>query len=134
MKKQHFITLAVLLILGSFLLIFDLTKNQYVGGGYKSSPVSEVYDYSPATTTDALIKSGPGKINNIVISQDDAAPTAGSIVVYDGTASSGPEIFNWTLTTAVFNPITVQLNHYFDNGIFVDFVTTADVNVSASYK
>jgi hypothetical protein len=85
-------------------------------------------------TGDGLICTGSGIIHSITFSCDDAAPTAGTINVNDGlTAGAGTELFSWTLTTAVFNPVTIFLDIPFSTGLFADFTTTADVNVIVTY-
>jgi hypothetical protein len=78
--------------------------------------------------------SGAAFLHCILISQNDAAPTAGSIIVYDNTAESGTQLFNWTLTTSVFVPFQVCLDRYVTTGIYIGFTTTNDVNVSVSYR
>lgn len=85
-------------------------------------------------TADTLVKTGPGVLHTISFSQNDAAPTAGSIVIYDNTSASGTVLYSETFTTTVFRGYTVRLNRPFSNGIYVDFTTTADVNCSLSYK
>lgn len=84
--------------------------------------------------TDTLVKSGAGFIHTVTISQNDAAPTAGTIDIYDNTSAAGTKLFTWTLTTAVFTPFTVILDMSFSNGLYVDFTTTNDVAVSISYR
>jgi hypothetical protein len=83
---------------------------------------------------DALLKTGQGFLHTITFMQGDAAPTAGTIVVYDNTAESGTELVNWTLTTAVFYPTTVTLDAKFSTGLYIGFTTTADVNVTVCYQ
>lgn len=85
-------------------------------------------------TGDLLVKSGAGFLHNLTFSQNDAAPTAGSIIIYDNTAESGTVIFNWTLTTAVFIPFTVTIDASFSTGLYVGYTTTGDVNVTVSYR
>ena len=83
---------------------------------------------------DTLVKSGPGVLHTLTFAQTDAAPTAGSIIVYDNTTESGTKLFEWNLTTAVFTPFTVTLDVAFSIGLYVGFTTTADVAVTASYR
>lgn len=84
---------------------------------------------------DALIKTGPGFLQCIIIAQNDAAPTAGTISVNDAvSAGTGTALFTWVLTTAVFNPLQICPQIPFTTGLYFDFTTTGDVNVSASYK
>lgn len=85
-------------------------------------------------TGDTLVKTGAGQLHTLTFTCNDAAPTAGSIIVYDNTAESGTEIFNHTFTTTPFVPTTVTLDVSFDTGLYVGFTTTADVNVTVSYR
>lgn len=86
------------------------------------------------TTGDTLVKTGPGVLHSITFSCNDAAPTAGSVIVYDNTAESGTQIFNHTFTTTPFAPCTVLLDAAFITGLYVGFTTTADVNVTVTYR
>ena len=95
----------------------------------------EAYRYEGKhITADTLIKSGPGFIHSLTFSCNDAAPTAGSIIVYDNTAESGTEMFNHTFTTTPFVPFTVILDRPFTTGCYVGFTTTNDVNLGVTYK
>lgn len=85
-------------------------------------------------TADALIKTGPGVVHTITFAQLDAAPTAGSIILYDNTAESGNIIFTHTQTTAVFMPVTITLDATFNTGLYLGFTTTADVSVTVTYR
>jgi hypothetical protein len=85
-------------------------------------------------TADTLVKTGAGFLHAITFSCNDAAPTAGSIVVYDNTAESGTELFNHTFTTTPFVPFTVIIDGSFTTGLYVGFTTTNDVNVTVSYR
>jgi len=86
------------------------------------------------TKVDLLVFTGAGTLDNIIITQDDAAPTAGTIDIYDNTTNSGRKIFTWNLTTAVFNPISIPFNFKFNTGLYVKFTTTADVNVILNFS
>lgn len=91
--------------------------------------------YTPTKgKTDFTALTGRGTLHTVTISQDDAAPTAGTIDIYDGTDANGTLIFSWTLTTAVFIPFTLTFDVDVTTGIFVDFTTTADVNVTTTHK
>jgi hypothetical protein len=83
---------------------------------------------------DTAVKSAPGFLHTLTFAQTDAAPTAGSIIVYDNTAESGTKIFEWNITTAVFMPFTVTIDAAFAIGLYVGFTTTADVAVTVSYR
>jgi hypothetical protein len=85
-------------------------------------------------TADTAVKSAPGFLHTLTFAQTDAAPTAGTIVVYDNTAESGTKIFEWNLTTTVFMPFTVTIDASFATGLYVGFTTTADVQVTVSYR
>jgi hypothetical protein len=95
--------------------------------------VEERYSYN-LVTSDTLIKSGVGFLHSITFSPNDATPTAGTIIVYDNTAESGTQIFNWSVATIAFIPFTVILDVSFSVGCYVGFTTTADVNVTVSYR
>lgn len=98
------------------------------------SKVEQRFTSSGVITSDTAVKSGAGFVHAITISQNDAAPTAGTIDVYDNTTNSGTKLFTWTMTTAVFTPFTVILDVSFATGLYVDFTTTADVAVAVSYR
>lgn len=84
---------------------------------------------------DALIKTGYGTLQCIWISQADAAPTAGTISVNDAvSAGTGTPIFTWNLTTAVFTPFQICPQRPFTTGLYFDFTTTGDVNVSGTFE
>jgi hypothetical protein len=84
-------------------------------------------------TADTIVKIGVGVVHTVVFSCNDAAPTAGTIDIYDGTSASGTKLFSWTLGTTAFNPTPMLLDAAFATGLFVDFTTTADVNVTVTF-
>ena len=97
-------------------------EQQYISSGIK--------------TADALIKTGSGFLHSVTISQGDAAPTAGTISILDSTsAGAGTPIFTWVIpgTTAII-PVTLTFDVNFSTGLYIDFTTTADVNVIVSYR
>lgn len=96
--------------------------------------VEHRYTPSYKVTADTLVKSGAGLIHTATFTCNDAAPTAGSIIIYDNTAESGSELFNHTFTTTPFMPFTIILNQSFSTGLYVGFTTTNDVNVFLSYR
>lgn len=79
-------------------------------------------------TADTLIKSGKGTLHTLTFSCNDAAPTAGSIIVYDNTAESGTIMYSETFTTTAFRGYTITLDREFTTGLYIGFTTTADVN------
>lgn len=92
---------------------------------------------NPTTGINNLVYTGAGLLERIVITQNDAAPTAGIFSIYDsvsayGTAAS--RIFTQNQTTAVFMPYAVELNVPFNNGLSIGFTTTNDVNVGLVIK
>ena len=95
--------------------------------------VEQRFAYS-LVTSDTAVKSAPGFLHTLTFSCNDAAPTAGTIDVYDNTAASGTKIFSWTLTTTPFTPCSVVIDTNFATGLYVAFTTTADVNVTVSYR
>lgn len=94
------------------------------------------HQYTPSgvLTGDTQVKASAGFIHTVTISCNDAAPTAGSIIIYNNTAESGTQVFNHTFTTTPFAPFTITLDMVMSLGIYVGFTTTADVNVSVSYR
>ena len=86
-------------------------------------------------TADTLVKTGPGELHSLTFSESDAAPTAGSIIIYDNTAESGTAIlYSETFTTTTFRGYTVVLDVAFSTGLYVGFTTTADVNCMVAYS
>lgn len=96
--------------------------------------VEERFGASGKLTADTAVKSGAGFVHTVTFTCNDAAPTAGSVIIYDNTAESGTELFNHTFTTTPFVPFSVILDHSFATGLYVGFTTTADVNVFVSYR
>lgn len=95
--------------------------------------IADTYLYSTATA-DALIKSGEAIVHSVTFSPTDAAATAGSIHVLDATSTGTGTTTSYYLTAAYHEPYTVVLDAVFDNGLYIDFDTTADVNVTVTYK
>lgn len=91
------------------------------------------YEYS-LVAADTLVKSGVGVLHSLTITCNDAAPTAGSIIVYDSLSETGTQIFNHTFTTTPFAPLSVVLDVSFKTGLYIGFTTTNDVNVTVAYK
>lgn len=87
-----------------------------------------------------IVKVGSGFIKSVTFSQLDAAPTAGDITIYDYAgsniyASGATVLLRHSQTTAVFMPVTVNLDVPFENGLAVGFTAPIkDVNVLISYK
>lgn len=85
-------------------------------------------------TADTLIKTGAGFLHTVTFTCNDAAPTAGSIILYDNSAESGKLILSHTFTTTPFVPTTVTLDCEFYAGLYIGFTTTADVNCTVTWK
>lgn len=83
---------------------------------------------------DTLVKTGGGKIHTLTFSCNDAAPTAGTIDIYDNTSAAGTKVYSETFTTTAFRGFSVLLDCQVDNGIYVDFTTTADINCIVTYS
>jgi hypothetical protein len=96
------------------------------------TPASSQY-LTDRMVADKLVKSGAGMLHTITFSQADAAPTAGTITVYDSLTETGTVLFIHTQTTAVFMPVSVTLDVPYSIGLYVGFATTADVSVTVSY-
>lgn len=93
----------------------------------------EAFNYS-LVAADALVKTGSGVLHSITFTCNDAAPTAGSIIVYDSLTEANTQILNHTFTTTPFVPTTVLLDVAFATGLYVGFSTTADVNATIAYR
>jgi hypothetical protein len=91
------------------------------------------YNYQ-IVTQDTLVKTGVGQLHSLTFTCNDAAPTAGSIIVYDSTTETGTQILNHAFTTTPFAPTTVSLDISFKTGLYIGFTTTNDVNVTVAYK
>lgn len=85
-------------------------------------------------TADTAVKSGAGFLHTVTIMPTDAAATAGTIILYDNTAESGTIIGTITVTAAWVAPVTLTFDCSFSTGLYVGFTTTADVNVTVSYR
>ena len=96
--------------------------------------VEQRLSYFAVTAGDAQIKAGAGFLHCVTFSCNDAAPTAGTIILYDALTETGTQIFNHTFTTTPFMPFTVFFDCNFLTGLYAGFTTTADVNVSISYR
>lgn len=84
-------------------------------------------------TADTQVKKTPGVLHSLTFAQTDAAPTAGSIIVYDSLTEAGTILYSETFTTTTFRGYTVVLDIAFTTGLYIGFTTTADVGVTVSY-
>lgn len=95
-------------------------------------------DYALLTqriSASTLIKSGAGFLSKLTLSQLDAAPTAGSIFIYDNTSAAGTCLWSHVQTTAVFMPVTVTLDMPFNTGLYVSVPAgMTDVSLTLAYK
>lgn len=85
-------------------------------------------------SSDTAVKSSSGFVHSITYSPSDAEATAGQINICDSLSLGRGTSTIYYLTAAYHEPQTIILDQYFSTGIYVDFDTTADVNVSISYK
>ena len=84
-------------------------------------------------TADAPVKSGAGVVHTITMCSD-AASTAGTLILYDSLTETGTIIATFTFIAAYQAPVTVTLDAAFATGLYAGFTTTADVNVTITYK
>lgn len=107
-------------------------------GQYKDQAMEKArYTSNPTTGLNNIVRSGSGFLHSVTFAQEDAAPTAGTICIYDATTSygtAGTEILRHTQTTTTFMPVTVVLDVPFTLGLSIGFTTTADVGVTLSFK
>lgn len=85
-------------------------------------------------TADTQIKAGAGFLHLLTFSCVDAAPTAGSIIVYDSLTETGTILYSETFDTTVFRGYSILIDRSFATGCYVGFTTTADVGVTVSYR
>lgn len=70
-----------------------------------------------SVTSDTLIKSGPGYLKQIVITN---TTIAGAITIYDSTTESGTIIQQCTLSITN-TPVIIPIDAKFNTGLFVGF-------------
>lgn len=102
-------------------LTYDRMKTEYQGSGV-------MY------TSDQLVKTGAGHLHTLTISCNDSAPLPGTIDVYDNTSAAGTKLFSFAVTATYFVPFSVTLDVTFSTGLYIDFTTTTDVNVTPSWR
>jgi ABC-type phosphate/phosphonate transport system substrate-binding protein len=109
-------------------------NEKYIDAHERSSDVVvQAYERSAVLTTDTQVKASGGLLHSLTFACNDAAPTAGSIIVYDSLSEAGTQVFNHTFTTTPFLPFTLVLDYVMETGIYVGFTTTNDVNVVVAY-
>ena len=113
------------------------TTSQQIGGldgnTYPMQVMQAPWSYLKCTA-DAQVKGSAGVLHTVTVSCNDAAPTAGSVIIYDSLTETGTEIFNHTFTTTPFVPFSLTFDAAFATGLYVGFTTTADVNVTVTYR
>ena len=82
---------------------------------------------------DGQVKAGSGRLHTLTFACADAAPTSGSIIIYDSLTETGTVIYSETFTTTAFRGYTVTLDINFTTGLYVGFTTTADVGCTVAY-
>lgn len=114
------------------------TREQYVDGYIDNTnnvaKVEERFSYSAIAVADVQIKASAGFLHTVTISCADAAPTAGDFKIFDNTAESGTVVFHHNFAITPFVPFTIILDYIMATGIYFGFTTTADVNVSCSFR
>lgn len=83
---------------------------------------------------DGQVKAGAGFLHTLTFACADAAPTAGSIIVYDSLSETGTVIYSETFDTTAFRGFSVVLDVSFSTGLYIGFTTTADVGCTASWR
>ena len=84
---------------------------------------------------DTQIKAAAGFVHTVVCAGTDDAATAGTIILYDNTAESGTEIWEWNVqAVAITSPATVILDVVAGTGLYLGFTTTDDVNCTVTYR
>lgn len=96
--------------------------------------VEQRFSYSYCAGVDTAVKSGAGFLHTLTFTCIDAAPTAGTIIVYDNTSETGTIIYSETFTTTPFRAYSVIIDASFNTGLYVGFTTTNDVGVTVSYR
>ena len=85
-------------------------------------------------TSDAQVLAGEGFLHSLTFASTSAAPTAGTIIVYDSLTEAGTIIYSDTFTTTAFRGYTVLLDVVCTTGLYVGFTTTNDVGCTVSYR
>ena len=83
---------------------------------------------------DGQVKAGAGFLHTLTFACADAAPTAGSIIVYDSLTETGTVIYSETFDTTAFRGFSVILDASFSTGLYIGFTTTADIGCTASWR
>lgn len=91
------------------------------------------YSKTVPVVADAAIVTGSGVLHTLIINTQDGVPVAGSFIIYDNTAASGTILYQEGNGTGTFRGYSILLDCAFSNGIYVDFFTTTDVQVSVTY-
>ncbi len=85
-------------------------------------------------TADAQIKGAAGFLHSVTFMCTDAAPTAGSIIIYDSLTEANTIILSITFTTTPFVAFTVVLDRICTTGIYAGFTTTTDVGIQLTWR
>jgi hypothetical protein len=113
---------------------FEVMPSDHIDATINVAKVEQRFTSSLNMTADTQVKAGEGFLHTVTFACADAAPTAGTVIVYDNTAESGDVLLSVGFTTTWFAPCTVVLDVPFATGLYVGFTTTADVNVVVSYR
>ena len=83
---------------------------------------------------DGQVKAGAGFLHTLTFACADAAPTAGSIIVYDSLSKTRTVIYSYTFDTTAFRGFSVVLDVSFSTGLYIGFTTTADIGCTVSWR
>lgn len=86
-----------------------------------------------ALTADDQVKAGAGVLHTVTL-HSDAAATAGTIIIYDSLTEAGTIIDSIQIPAAAVPPVTLTYDAAFSNGLYIGFTTTADVDVTVTYR
>lgn len=107
-------------------------------GQFENYPLQyKTYSTVASNGGNNVVYTGAGFLKRVIFSQADAAPTAGTITIYDNTSIYGTtdtRLFSHTQTTGVFMPTSVDLDVPFTTGLSIGFTSTNDVNVILVFK
>lgn len=93
------------------------------------------YTPSADVVADTLVKTGAGFVHTMTCAGADAAATAGSVALRDGTTAGGGTVVKVVnFQAAWLQPFTLTIDASFTSGIYLDFTTTNDVACQVSFR
>ena len=109
-----------------------LAKNTTVATLSAAVTATREFTYARALV-DTQIKASAGFVHTLTFASD-AVATAGTITLYDSLTEVGTKVFEYTVPASFVSPVTITLDVKMLTGIYLGFTTTADVQVTVSYK